>query len=135
MKTLILVIVALAGLLTSGCTVMRTRDYPHGPVVYLDIESSHDLRVRVWDDFRGGPLGGAIVTVPATKSRDVTCTTGWTRTLAVLPEADFADILVEWPVRACYECGHYHWRSFERRIYLRHGITEVTVGVDTRPPI
>lgn len=131
-RALFALLIALAGLQMAGCA---TTDCPGfgPPVIIIQTQNQFDLRVRVDGFYRRGPLPGAKVNVAQTGDHDFTASDGWTRSLAVPPNGRGVDITVSWPVRSCFACGDYTWRSVTRFVPLQHGITEFVIGVDDRP--
>jgi hypothetical protein len=118
----------VAGLvLATGCATIPGNT----PVIVIQGSSGHDLRVQAWDRWTQGPAKDVKISVAQTGDFDFTNSDGWTRRLAVPPEANGVRIYFTWAT--------YQWstqpimRTHDRWVQLRHGTTECRVDVDTGP--
>lgn len=132
-RPMIALSVVLSAVILGGCATTGNVGRYGPPVIVVQVEDQFDLRVQVWDRHLNGPFTGAKVTVIQTGDWSMTNASGWTTSLATPQNADNARIFIEWPVRSCYGCD-YVWRSYERTVRFRHGVTEVRLDVDTKPP-
>ncbi|MFH1171293.1 MAG: hypothetical protein V1778_02015 [bacterium] len=122
----------LAVLLTVGCATVPGGGFAR-PLIVVQMQSTFNLKVQAWDNYMRGAFAGAKITVVQTGDHALTCPDGWTRQLAVPPEADHVTVIVEWST-PLYPGGSEICRSYQRDIGLRHGTTQATVDVDTSPP-